>query len=165
MAFRYQRIVYPWRHLGMDGAGDQAIAFQLAQLLGQHLFGDAWNGTLHDAKPAADGAWSQDYVLNRQLELTGFAPPMAEQLNQLPDGSWGEGAFVVGESRDILSQPCALLRFVESSDVVVDHDFLYVRDDTPNMLFTGGKHVDGIGFYYPKNRPTAGLQQPLIRVE
>ena len=119
----------------------------------------------HDANPAADGAWSQDYVLNRKLELPVLASPMAEQLNQLPDGACGAGPFVVGETRDILGQPCALLRFVEGSDFVVDHDFLYVREDVPNMLFMGGKHVDGTGFYYPENRPTVGLQQPLIRVD
>lgn len=118
----------------------------------------------HDPNPAVEGAWSQDYVLNRQLELTVLAPPMAEQLNQLPEGACGSGAFVVGEPRDILGQPCSLLRFVEGSPFVTDHDFLYVRDDTPNMLFMGGKHVDGTGFYYPENRPVVGLQQPLIRV-
>ncbi|MEM9343344.1 MAG: hypothetical protein AAGA87_09875 [Pseudomonadota bacterium] len=119
----------------------------------------------HDANPAATGAWSQDYVLNRKLELTVHAPPMADQLNQLPEGACGEGAFVVGETRDILGQPCALLRFVEGNPYVVDHDLLYVREDAPNMLFMGEKHVDGTGFYYPENRPTVGLQQPLIRVE
>ena len=119
----------------------------------------------HDANPAADGAWSQDYVLNRQLELTVLAEPMATQLNQLPSGACGDGEFVVGETRNILGQPCALLRFVDGSRFVVDHDFLYAREDTPNMLFMGGKHVDGTGFYYPENRPTVGLQQPLIRVE
>lgn len=118
----------------------------------------------HDANPAAEGAWSQDYLLNEQLELTVLLPPMANQLNQLPDGACGVGPFTVGEKRDILGQPCALLRFVEHSDFVVDHDFLYVREDTPNMLFMGGKHVDGTGFYYPENRPSVGLQQPLIRV-
>ena len=118
----------------------------------------------HDANPAVEGAWSQDYLLNRRLELTVLAPPMADQLNQLPDGACGNGAFVVGEPRDILGQPCALLRFVEGSEFVTDHDFLYVREDTPNMLFMGGKHVDGTGFYYPENRPTVGLQQPMIRV-
>lgn len=119
----------------------------------------------HDANPAADGAWSQDYVLNRKLALTVMAPPMAEQLNQLPAGACGDGEFVVGEARDILGQPCALLRFVEGNDFVVDHDFLYVREDAPNMLFMGGKHVDGTGFYYPENRPSVGLQQPLVRVK
>ena len=119
----------------------------------------------HEANPAADGAWSQDYILNRQLELTVLAAPMADQLNQLPAGACGDGEFVVGEARDILGQPCVLLRFVEGSAYVVDHDFLYVRKDVPNMLFMGGKHVDGTGFYYPENRPTVGLQQPLIRVE
>ena len=118
----------------------------------------------HDANPAAAGAWSQDYVLNKKLELTVLLPPMAEQLNQLPEGACGDGPFVVGETRDILGKPCALLRFVEGSSFVADHDFLYVREDTPNMLFMGGKHVDGTGFYYPENRPTVGLQQPLIRV-
>ncbi len=119
----------------------------------------------HEANPAAEGAWSQDYILNRQLELTVLAAPMADQLNQLPAGACGDGEFVVGEARDILGQPCVLLRFVEGSAYVVDHDFLYVREDVPNMLFMGGKHVDGTGFYYPENRPTVGLQQPLIRVE
>ena len=119
----------------------------------------------HDANPTAAGAWSQDYVLNRQLELTVMAPPMADQLNQLPAGACGDGEFVVGEARDILGQPCALLRFVEGNDFVVDHDFLYVREDAPNMLFMGGKHVDGTGFYYPENRPSVGLQQPLVRVQ
>lgn len=118
----------------------------------------------HEANPAADGAWSQDYVLNAQLELTVHAPPVADQFNQLPDGACGQGPFVVGERRDILGQPCVLLRFVDGSDYVIDHDFLYVREDTPNMLFMGGKHVDGTGFYYPENRPVVGLQQPLIRV-
>ena len=118
----------------------------------------------HEANPAVEGAWSQDYLLNRRLELTVLAPPMADQLNQLPDGACGSGEFVVGEARDILGQPCALLRFVEGSEFVTDHDFLYVREDTPNMLFMGGKHVDGTGFYYPENRPTVGLQQPMIRM-
>lgn len=118
----------------------------------------------HDANPAADGAWSQDYVLNRKLDLTVLAAPMAEQLNQLPDGACGDGPFEVGEPRDILGKPCVLLRFVEGSAFVVDHDLLYVRADTPNMLFMGGKHVDGTGFYYPENRPEVGLQQPLIRI-
>ncbi len=118
----------------------------------------------HDANPAAAGAWSQDYVLNRKLQLTVGAQPMADQLNQLPEGACGTGLFEVGVTRDILGQPCALLRFVEGSDYVVDHDLLYVREDTPNMLFMGGKHVDGTGFYYPENRPTVGLQQPLIKV-
>ena len=119
----------------------------------------------HDANPAAEGAWSQDYVLNAKLELTPLAPPMVEQLNGLPDGACGTGAFELGVARDILGQPCALLRFVDGSDYVIDHDFLYVREDTPNLLFMGGKHVDGTGFYYPENRPQVGLQQPLIRVE
>lgn len=117
----------------------------------------------HGENPAAEGAWSQDYVLNKKLELTVLAPPMAEQLNQLPEGACGEGQFVTGETRDILGKPCVLLKFVEGSEFVIDHDFLYVREDTPNMLFMGGKHVDGTGFYYPENRPVVGLQQPLIR--
>ena len=117
----------------------------------------------HGENPAAEGAWSQDYVLNKKLELTVLAPPMAEQLNQLPDGACGDGQFVAGQTRDILGKPCVLLKFVEGSDFVIDHDFLYVREDTPNMLFMGGKHVDGTGFYYPDNRPIVGLQQPLIR--
>jgi hypothetical protein len=56
----------------------------------------------HDANPAAPGAWSQDYVLNRRLQLTILAEPMAAQLNQLPEGACGTGPFVVGEVRDIL---------------------------------------------------------------
>ncbi len=119
----------------------------------------------HDANPAVEGAWSQDYVLNEQLELTVLVPPMAEQLNQLPEGACGDGPFEVGVTRDILGRPCALLRFVDGSDFVIDHDLLYVREDAPNLLFMGGKHVDGTGFYAPENRPTVGLQQPLIRVE
>ncbi|MEL6464246.1 MAG: hypothetical protein AAFQ58_04685 [Pseudomonadota bacterium] len=118
----------------------------------------------HDANPAVEGAWSQDYVLNRKLELTVMAPAVADELNQLPEGACGSGAFVPGKVRDILGQPCVLLRFVEGSEFVTDHDFLYVREDTPNMLFMGGKHVDGTGFYYPETRPNVGLQQPLIRV-
>jgi hypothetical protein len=119
----------------------------------------------HDANPAAPGAWSQDYVLNRRLELTILAEPMAAQLNQMPEGACGAGPFVTGEKRDILGQPCMLLKFVEGSAFVIDHDFLYVREDTPNMLFMGAKHVDGTGFYAPENRPQVGLQQPMIRVE
>ena len=91
----------------------------------------------HDANPAADGAYSQDYVLNKQLELMVHLPPVAEQMNALPEGACGEGPFVVGETRDILGQPCALLRFVEGSDYVVDHDFLYVREDTPMKSMLG----------------------------
>ncbi|MEO0911390.1 MAG: hypothetical protein AAFY59_00130 [Pseudomonadota bacterium] len=114
--------------------------------------------------PAAPGAHSQNYVLNRALTLTVLAAPMAAQLNQLPEGACGMGSFEVGKARDILGQPCALLKFVEGSAYVIDHDFLYVREDTPNMLFMGAKHVDGTGFYTPENRPQTGLQQPLIRV-
>ena len=58
--------------------------------------------------------------------------------------------------RDILGKPFVLLKYVDGSEFVVDHDFLYVREDTPNMLFMGGKHVDGTGFYAAKNRPTVG---------
>lgn len=119
----------------------------------------------HGPNPAAEGAWSQDYILNRQLQLTVMAEPMLAGLNALPEGACGEGPFELNVSRDILGQPCALLRFVEGAEFVADHDLLYVRADTPNMLFMGGKHVDGTGFYYPENRPTVGLQQPLIRVE
>lgn len=119
----------------------------------------------HDANPAAEGAWSNDYVLDAELTLTPLAEPMADQLNALPDGACGQGPFAVGETRDILGQPCVLLKFVEGSAHVIDHDFLYVRADTPNMLFMGGKHVDGTGFYRPENRPLVGLQQPLIRVD
>ena len=117
----------------------------------------------HDANPAAPGAWSQDYLLNRKLELTILAPPMAEQLNQLPDGACGEGPFDVNETRNIFGKPCVLLKFVEDSPYVIDHDFLHVRADAPDMLFMGAKHVDGTGFYLPENRPTVGLQQPLMR--
>ena len=90
---------------------------------------------------------------------------MAAQLNQFPDGACGEGPFVVGETRDILGRPCMLLHFVDGSPYVIDHDFLYVREDAPTMLFMGAKHVDGTGFYTPENRPTVGLQQPLIKVQ
>lgn len=119
----------------------------------------------HDANPAVEGAWSQDYELSKQLEITVLAEPMAANLNGLPAGACGDEEYKVGVAQDILGKPCALLNFVEGSDIVIDHDFLYVREDTPNMLFMGGKHVDGTGFYYPENRPTVGLQQPLIRVE
>lgn len=119
----------------------------------------------HDANPAAAGAWSQDYVLNKKLQLTILAPPMADQLNQLPDGACGEGPFEVNVVRDILGKPCALLKFVDDSPYVIDHDFLHIRPDVPNMLFMGAKHVDGTGFYHPSNRPMVGLQQPLIRVD
>lgn len=118
----------------------------------------------HDANPAAPGAWSQDYVLDRKLQLTVLAEPMAAQLNQLPQGACGDGPFTVGQVRDILGKPCVLLRFVDGSPFVVDHDFLYIREDTPDMLFMGAKHVDGTGFYAPENRPQVGLQQPLIRL-
>ena len=119
----------------------------------------------HGENPAAAGAWSQDYVLNKALSLTVKLQPMADQLNALPNGACGDGPFVVGEPRDILGKPCVLLKFAEGNQHVVDHDFLYVRNDTPNMLFMGGKHVDGTGFYFPENRPTVGLQQPLIRID
>jgi hypothetical protein len=119
----------------------------------------------HEANPAAAGAWSQDYVLDRKLQLNVLAPPMVDQLNQLPEGACGDGPFVAGEMRDVLGKPCVLLKFVEGSPFVVDHDFLYVREDMPDMLFMGAKHVDGTGFYAPENRPQVGLQQPLIRVK
>lgn len=124
-------------------------------------------GTLvwHGRNPAVEGAWSQDYVLNTKLELTVLAPPMAAQLNQLPEGACGEGPFQTGERRDILGKPCVLLKFPENSKFVVDHDFLYVPASSPDLLFMGAKHVDGTGFYFPENRPQVGLQQPLIRIQ
>jgi len=119
----------------------------------------------HNANPAVDGAWSQDYELSKELAITVLAEPMAVNLNSLPTGACGDAPYEVGVAQDILGKPCVLLNFIEGSDIVVDHDFLYVKEDTPNMLFMGGKHVDGTGFYYPENRPSVGLQQPLIRVE
>jgi len=118
----------------------------------------------HGPNAAVPGAWSQDYVLNRSLRLTILAEPMVTQLNALPPGACGDGPFVLGQERDILAKPCMLLRFVDGNRFVVDHDFLYVRDDAPNLLFMGAKHVDGSGFYTPDNRPTVGLQQPLLKV-
>lgn len=131
-----------------------------APLASYDFAGDlVWQGE----NPAAEGAWSQDYVLNRELKITALAEPMVAQLNALPEGACGSEAFELGKPVDILGQPCVLLRYVDGSDFVIDHDLLYVREDTPNMLFMGGKHVDGTGFYYPENRPSVGLQQPLIR--
>lgn len=118
----------------------------------------------HDTTPAVKGAWSKDYVLSKRLDLTAYAPPMAIQSNRMPAGTCGDGPFVVDETRDILGEPCVLLRFVEGSKLVADNDFLYLCEGTSNMLFMGDKHLDGSGFYYPENRPTVGLQQPLIRV-
>ena len=118
----------------------------------------------HGANPAAAGAWSQDYVLNRKLELTVIAQPMADRLNALPPGACGDSTYEVGKPQDILGKPCVLLKFLPGNQYVVDHDFLYIREDTPSMLFMGAKHVDGTGFYLPENRPVVGLQQPLIRV-
>ena len=117
------------------------------------------------AKPGRDGAYSQDYVRNRALSITALAQPYADQLNSLPPGACGDDSFVLGQPTDILGKPCILLNFIEGSDVVVDHDLLYVREDAPNLLFMGGKHVDGTGFYYPENRPLVGLQQPLVKTD
>lgn len=116
-----------------------------------------------DRNPAIEGAWSQDYVLDRSLALTVLLEPMAAQLNGLPQGACGDGPFVVGQRRDILGKPCMLLKFVEGSTFVIDHDLLYVSSDAPNFLFMGAKHVDGTGFYAPEQRPRVGLQQPLVR--
>ena len=119
----------------------------------------------HDANPAVEGAWSNDYVLNASLNLTPLAQPFADQMNSLPKGACGEGAYVVGEPTSLIGQGCVLLNNLQPGDVVVDYDLLYIREDTPNLLFMGGKHVSGEGFYRPENRPVVGLQQPLIRVE
>ncbi len=119
----------------------------------------------HEENPAAPGAWSQDYHLNRELQLTVLAEPMADQLDALPEGACGNGPFVVGQTRDILGEPCVLLHFVDGAQYVTDHDFLYIREDAPHLLFMGGKHVDGTGFYFPENRPIVGMQQPLLRVQ
>ncbi|NRA29137.1 MAG: hypothetical protein HRU11_02665 [Parvularculaceae bacterium] len=119
----------------------------------------------HGPNPVAEGAFSQDYVLNKSLELVVHAPAMAAQLNQLPEGACGEGPFVVDQRRDILGKPCALLARPEGSDFVVDHDLLYIHPKMPHILFMGGKHVDGTGFYFPEDRPVVGLQQPLIRTK
>ncbi|MEM7256415.1 MAG: hypothetical protein AAF404_03400 [Pseudomonadota bacterium] len=121
----------------------------------------AWHGP----NPAAEGAWSQDYILNKSLNITVNAKPALTQLNSLPQGACGDSQFSLNEPKDILGKPCVLLKFIDGNPYVVDHDFLYVREDTPNMLFMGGKHVDGEGFYYPEHRPVVGLQQPLIKVQ
>lgn len=118
----------------------------------------------HGANPAAEGAFSQDYLLDRKLEITVLAQPFADQLNALPNGACGDQPFEVGAAQDILRKPCVLLNFVDGSDIVIDHDLLYVREDAPHLLFMGGKHVDGTGFYFPRYRPTVGLQQPLVKV-
>lgn len=129
------------------------------------LFSFAGEVVWHGPNPAAPGAYSQDYVLNAKLELTPLAQPFADQLNALPEGACGQGAFAVGEAKDVLGQPCVLVRFEEGNPFVVDHDLLYVREDMPDLLFMGAKHVDGTGFYAEENRPQVGLQQPLLRVE
>ena len=152
---------------GADGTFEANITVYLDQSCSTPVVSYDFAGDIvwHDENPAVPGAWSNDYVLNEELTLTALAPPMVEQMNSLPDGACGTGGYELGVPKDILGQPCVLLKFVEGSDFVIDHDLLYVREDAPNLLFMGGKHVDGEGFYRPENRPTIGLQQPLIRVE
>ncbi|MEL6641451.1 MAG: hypothetical protein AAFP98_09095 [Pseudomonadota bacterium] len=130
-----------------------------------NVFSFAGEIAWHDENPAVPGAWSQDYILNAALTITPTAQPIVDQMNSLPAGACGDAPYVLNEAQDILGKPCVLVTILEGNDYVVDHDLLYVRADAPNLLFMGGKHVDGTGFYAPDTRPTIGLQQPLIRVE
>ncbi len=150
-----------------DGNFDAVISTFLDPMCEVALVTFAFAGEIvwHGPNPAADGAWSQDYVLNASLTLTPRHPAFAERLNAMPAGSCGEGPYAVDKTLDVLGQPCVLVTILEGNDFVVDHDLLYVRKDAPNLLFMGGKHVDGTGFYAPENRPIVGLQQPLIKVE
>lgn len=117
----------------------------------------------HGPNPAAPGAVSMDYVLDRALTLTPLAPPMAETLNALPAGACADGPVAPGETIDLLGRPCPLLQRAEGADFVTDHDLIWFHPSTPDLLFMGAKHVDGSGFYTPEGRPSVGLQQPLQR--
>ena len=149
-----------------DGGFEANITTYLDQACAAPLGTFLFAGELewHGRNPAVAGAWSQDYVLNRSLTLTPRHAAFADRLNSMPPGSCGDGPYEVDVAIDILGVPCVLVTILEGNDFVVDHDMLYVPEDTPNMLFMGGKHVDGTGFYAPENRPTVGLQQPLVRV-
>ncbi|MEO0990984.1 MAG: hypothetical protein AAFX00_08560 [Pseudomonadota bacterium] len=118
----------------------------------------------HGENPAAAGALSQDYVLNAKLTIIPKAEAYVAQMNSLPEGACGTGAYEVGVPKDILGKACVLLNNLPAGDFVVDHDLLYMHPDVDDMLFMGAKHVDGTGFYEAEYRPTVGLQQPLIRV-
>ncbi|MFN6977228.1 MAG: hypothetical protein ACK4OP_03835 [Gemmobacter sp.] len=117
----------------------------------------------HGPNPAAPGAVSMDYVLNRALTVTPLAAPMAAMLNSLPPGLCADGPLAVGETADLLGRPCPLLQRAEGAEFVVDHDLIWFHPAAPDLLFMGAKHVDGTGFYTPEGRPTVGLQQPLQR--
>lgn len=118
----------------------------------------------HGANPAAPGAVSVDYVLDRALTLTPRAEPMAAMLNAVPAGLCADGPVAVGDRLDLLGRPCPLLPRAEGSDTVTDHDLMWFHPGSPDLLFMGAKHVDGRGFYTPADRPVTGLQAPMSRV-
>ena len=93
-AERGELVVDTGRHLGVDGAGEQAVALHRAQGLGEHLGGDA-------ADAGAQLAEAQRSVLERADDQHG--PLVADPVEHDPGGAVGvEGVAALIGNHEVL---------------------------------------------------------------
>ncbi|MFN4081615.1 MAG: hypothetical protein ACK4NS_12000 [Saprospiraceae bacterium] len=115
-----------------------------------------FRGHLNWGEPhsVAKGAWNLDYVLDEGFGVTPLHEQAADMLNTaLPPGM---PSFKSGVKQDILRKAFPLFNISEGQ-IVTDYDLIYFSH---GMLFMGAKHVNGMPFDKPENRPHQ-LQIPL----
>ena len=113
---------------------------------------NAWQGE----HPIAKGAYNLDYIADEAYEVTPLHQGFANVANRFP--GTGLNMWEVNVMQDVRGKAFPLFSLVEGQ-TYVDYDLIYIYND---MLFNGSKHVDGLAFDKPENRPT-NLQIPLVR--
>jgi hypothetical protein len=137
--------------LEIVNSADPYGAVKLVRIrIGGHM---SWRGP----HPIVSGAQKVDFTADEIYEVTPLAPGFADLLNKVASSGYQPWAIDVPQS--IFGKTFVPFGLQQGTDFM-EHDLVYLRGD---LLFWGGRHVDGRGFDTEQNRPT-NLQIPLIRV-
>jgi hypothetical protein len=116
----------------------------------------SWRGP----HPIAPGAQKVDFVADEAYEVTPLAQAFAGILDKVASAGYAPGyaPWVVGSPQSIFGKDFAPFGLRAGTNFM-EHDLVHLRGD---LLFWGGRNVDGRGFDTEQNRPT-NLQIPLVR--
>jgi hypothetical protein len=136
--------------LEIVNSADPYGAVPLARIkIGGHML---WQGV----HPVAPGAQKVDFVADESYEVTPLAQGFADILNKV--ASAGYAPWAVNSPQSIFGKTFAPFALKEGTNFM-EYDLVYLRGD---LLFWGGRNIDGRGFDTEQNRPT-NLQIPLVR--
>ena len=111
-----------------------------------------WRG----AHPIAPGAQKVDFVADEAYEVTPLLAAFADVLNQV--AASGYAKWEVNGTQSVFGKTFVPFGLVAGRNFM-EYDLVYLSHD---LLFWGGRNVDGRGFDKEENRPT-NLQIPLVR--